>query len=74
MARPRKEDRSQVQTVTLTIRLTEDESKSLDDLVAQRRAELAPEGGTCSAASVVRGLILRAVVKRTGRTGGTGRE
>jgi hypothetical protein len=59
MARPTKADRTQVAETTLTLRLTEPQREALDQLVAMRAAELADEGVTITAASLVRGLILR---------------
>jgi hypothetical protein len=59
MARPRQKDRSKVANETLTIRLTAHERALLDALVARRRGTLEAEGGKVSAASYVRGLILR---------------
>ena len=59
MARPTKEDRSQVAESTLTVRLTEGLRATLDQLVELRRTELADEGVEMTAASFIRGLILR---------------
>lgn len=59
MARPTKEDRSQVAESTLTVRLTEGLRATLDQLVEQRAAELADEGVEVTAASFIRWLILK---------------
>jgi len=60
MARPRKEDRSSLADLTLTIRLTPEDRSLLDSLVQRRSVELESEGGgTITAASFVRFLIRR---------------
>lgn len=60
MARPARTDRTTVASTTLTIRITEDERRALDALVARRSAEVTDAGGQISAAGVVRALIRRA--------------
>lgn len=57
MARPKNEDRGTVATETLTLRLTLDERRLLDELVKRRAEELADDGATLTAASYVRALI-----------------
>lgn len=60
MARPTKEDRSQVADSTLAIRFTEGLRSTLDQLVALRAAELAEEGVIdVTAGSFIRWLILK---------------
>ncbi len=59
MGRPKKTDRSSVAVETLTLRLTSEDRRLLDELVRLRTHELADDAITLTAASYVRGLIKR---------------
>ena len=60
MARPPKQDRAKVKSVTLTLKLTASERERLHDLVAAREAELRKQTGQhidLSASSYIRWLM-----------------
>ena len=65
MGRPKKANRSEVAGLTLTLRLTSEDRKLLNELVGLRATELADDGGAVTMASLVRSLI-----KREARTKG----
>ena len=59
MARPARANRERIVDTTLTLRLTHDDRKLLEQLVELRSTELIEEGLEPSAASYLRGLIRR---------------
>lgn len=62
--RPRTKNRGEVRGLMLTLRLAPGDREALDALVRARAEDLSEEGGTVSAASIVRWLIVKEAKER----------